>query len=176
MKKQSAIIYSTIGLFLLMCLQPTLFSQSEEASRILETYQKSVVSFVSFDKEKRQVGQGTGFIIGQELMLTNYSLISQAEKVEGTDFKGKKVKIEGIIGVDKNYNLAILKAKNKSPALAIGNIMDSGIGNKVFAIGGNDTGSIQVSEGTIEKFTEYSPNQRFLETKQRFWQPLLVPL
>jgi len=164
MKNHNAIIYSIIGVFLFLCLQPTLFSQSDEASRVLETYQQSIISFVSFDKEKRQVGKGTGFIIGQELMLTNYSLISQAEKVEGTDFKGKKVKIEGIIGVDKNYNLAILKAKSKSPALAIGNIMDAGIGNRVFAVGGSDTGSIQISEGTIEKFTEYSPNQRIIET------------
>jgi len=164
MKNHNSIIYSIIGVFFLMCLQPILFSQSEEASRVLETYQQSVISFVSFDKEKRQVAQGTGFIIGQELMLTNYSLISQAEKVEGTDFKGKKVKIEGIIGVDKNYNIAILKAKSKSPALAMGNIMDAGIGNKVFVIGGSETGSIQVSEGTIEKFTEYSPNQRMIET------------
>jgi tetratricopeptide (TPR) repeat protein len=164
MEKHDAITYSIFGVFLLLCLQPTLFSQSEEASRVLETYQQSVISFVSFDKEKRQVGQGTGFIIGPELMLTNYSLISQAEKVEGFDFKGKKVKIEGIIGVDKNYNLAILKAKSKSPALAMGNIMDAGIGNKVFALGGSENGSIQVSEGTIEKFTEYSANQRIIET------------
>jgi tetratricopeptide (TPR) repeat protein len=130
----------------------------------LQTYQQSIVSFVSFDKEKSQVAQGTGFIIGPEMMLTNYSLISQAEKVEGFDSKGKKVKIEGIIGVDKNYNIAILKAKSKSPALAIGNVMDAGIGNKVFAIGAGESGAIQVSEGTIENFTEFSPNQRIIET------------
>ena len=164
MKNHNAIIYSIIGVFFLLCLQPTLFSQSEEASRVLETYQQSVVSFVSFDKEKNQVAQGTGFMISPEMIITNYSLISQAKNVEGKDFKGKKVKIEGIIGVDKNYNIAILRVKSKSPVLAMGNIVDAGIGNKVFAIGGDETGAIQVSEGTIEKLTEYSPNQRIIET------------
>jgi tetratricopeptide (TPR) repeat protein len=164
MKNHNTIIYSIMGVFFLLCLQPTLFSQSEEASRVLETYQKSVVSFVSFDKEKSQVAQGTGFMIGQEMIITNYSLICQAENVEGKDFKGKKVKIEGIIGVDKNYNIAILRVKSKSPALAMGNIMDAGIGNAVFAIGADETGAIQVSEGTIEKLTEFSPNQRIIET------------
>lgn len=164
MKNRKAIIYSIIGVFLLLCPQPTLFSQSDDATRVLEAYQQSVISFVTFDKDKNQVAQGTGFMIGQEIMLTNYSLISQAEKVEGKDFKGKKVKIEGIIGVDKNYNIAILRAKSKSPALAMGNVMDAGIGNKVFAVGGSETGAIQVAEGTIEKLTEYSPHQRFIET------------
>jgi tetratricopeptide (TPR) repeat protein len=164
MKNRKAIIYSIIGVFLLLCPQPTLFSQSDDATRVLEAYQQSVISFVAFDKDKNQVAQGTGFMIGQEIMLTNYSLISQAEKVEGKDFKGKKVKIEGIIGVDKNYNIAILRAKSKSPALAMGNVMDAGIGNKVFAVGGSETGAIQVAEGTIEKLTEYSPHQRFIET------------
>ncbi len=147
-----------------MCLQLNLFSQSEEASRVLETYQQSVISFVSFDKDDKQIAQGTGFMIGQEMILTNYSLISQAEKVEGIDFKGKKVKVEGILGVDKDYNIVILNAKSKSPALAMGNISDAGIGNKVFAIGGDETGALRVSEGTIEKLTEYKPNQRILET------------
>jgi tetratricopeptide (TPR) repeat protein len=164
MKNHKVIIYSIIGVFLLLCPQPTLFSQSDDATRILGTYQQSVVSFVAFDKDKNQIAQGTGFMIGKEMMLTNYSLISQAEKVEGKDFKGKKVKIEGIIGVDKNYNFAILRTKSKSPALAMGNVMDAGIGNKVFAVGRSETGAIQVAEGTIEKLTEYSPHQRFIET------------
>ncbi len=164
MKNRTAIIYSLIGVFLFLSLQVTLASQTEEASRILETYQQSVVTFVSLDKEKNQISRGTGFLIGPEMMLTNYNLISQAEKVEGLDFKGKKVKIEGILGVNKNYNVVILKAKSKSPALVIGNVMDIGIGNKVFAIGGDETGTIRVSEGTVEKLTEYSPSQRILET------------
>ena len=164
MKSHKAIIYSIIAAFFLICPQPTLFTQSEDATRVLETYQERVVSFVSFDKEKNEIARGTGFIIGPELMLTSYSLISQAEKVEGKDFKGKKVKIEGIIGVDKNFNVAILKAKSKSPAFAMGNIIDAGIGNKVFAVGGSEGGGIKVSDGTIEKLTEYSPNQRIIET------------
>lgn len=164
MKNRNAIIYSIIGFFLLLSLQSALSAQSEEASRILETYKQSIISFISLDKEKNQIARGTGFMIGPEMMLTSYSLISQAEKVEGFDFKGKKVKIEGILGVDKNYNVAILKAKSKSPALAMGNVMEVGIGNKVFAIGGDESGTIRVSEGTVEKLTEYLPNQRIIET------------
>jgi tetratricopeptide (TPR) repeat protein len=164
MKNYKVIIYSIITAFLLVCLQPMLFSQSEDATRVLETYQESVVSFVSFDKEKNEIARGTGFIIGKEMMITSYNLISQAEKLEGKDFKGKKVKIDGVIGVDKNYNVAILKAKSKSPAFAMGNIIDTEIGNKVYAVGGSEGGGIKVSEGIIERFTEFSPNQRIIET------------
>ena len=140
MKNRTVLIYSMIGVFLFLSMQSTLSSQSEEASRILETYQQSVITFVSIDKEKNQIARGTGFLIGPEMMLTNYNLISLADKVEGWDFRGKKVKIEGILGMDKNYNVAILKAKSKLPALAVGNVMEAGIGNKVFAVGGDETG------------------------------------
>lgn len=153
-----------IAIIFILFLQVPLFSQSEEAARILETYQESVVSFISIDKDKNEIAKGTGFMIGPELMITSYNLISQADKVEGRDFKGKKVNIEGIFSVDKNYNVALLKTKSKSPALAIGNLTDAGLGNKVFVIGGDDSGSIDIAEGTIERITEYSLNQRIIET------------
>jgi len=164
MNNRNAIVCSTICVLLFLCLQSASSSQSGEAARILETHQQSVISFVSFDKDKNEIARGAGFLIGPEMLLTNYSLVSQAEKVEGLDFKGKKVKIEGILSADKNYNVVLLRAKSKSPALAMGNVMDAGIGNKVFAIGGDKTGAIQIAEGTVEKFTEYSPNQRIIET------------
>lgn len=164
MKNYKAVVYSLLAVFLLLCLRPTLFAQSEEASRILATYQQSIITFVAFDKENNKVAQGTGFIIGPEMMLTNYSLISQAEKAEGLDFKGKKVKIEGVLGLDKNYNVAVLRVKSKSPALSLSNVMEAGIGNRVFAIGGDESGAMRISEGTIEKLTEYIPNKRIIET------------
>ncbi len=164
MKNHKTIILSVLALNLVLFLPPALFCQSEDAARTLETYQQSVVAFVSLDKDKNEISRGTGFMIGPELMLTSYNLISQAEKVEGFDFKGKKVKIEGIVDVNKNNNIALLKAKSKSPALAMANVIDAGIGNKVFAVGGVESGKISVAEGTIEKITEYSPNQRIIET------------
>ncbi|MBN1223346.1 MAG: tetratricopeptide repeat protein [Candidatus Aminicenantes bacterium] len=141
-----------------------LFSQSDDASNILAKNQEGVIAFVVIGKEDNEIAKGTGFLIGQEVMLTGYNLISQAEKAEGRDFKGKKVKMEGIWSVDKEHNIALVKVNRKSPQLTMGDPFAAGIGNKIFAVGGNETGQIQVMEGTLEKVTEYAPNKRIFET------------
>ncbi|MCK7505827.1 MAG: hypothetical protein MZV70_18270 [Desulfobacterales bacterium] len=48
--------------------------------------------------------------------------MSQAFDVEGLNIKGKKVKIEGVLGVDKAHDLALLKLKGKLTALPIGSV------------------------------------------------------
>lgn len=141
----------------------SLYAQSEEATGAFEKHKESVIAYMALGKEKEILAKGTGFIIGKETMVTAYSLISQADKVEGLNFKGKKVKIEGIFGVDKNHNIALLKAKSKSAGLPKGDPFTAGQGNTIFSVGGNDTGQIEVVEGTLAKVTEFAPNQRILE-------------
>jgi len=141
----------------------TLFAKSEETVSALEKQKEGVIAFTALGKEKEIIAKGTGFIIGKETMVTSYSLISQADKVEGLNFKGKKVKIEGIFGVDKNHNIALLKAKSKSPALPTGDPFAADEGDTIFSVGSDDTGQIQVVEGTLTKAIEYAPNQRILE-------------
>jgi tetratricopeptide (TPR) repeat protein len=152
-----------IAIILLIFPWFLLWAQSEGEASALEKHKESVIAYMSLGKEKEILAKGTGFIIGKETMVTTYSLISQADKVEGLNVKGKKVKIEGIFGVDKNNNIALLKAKSKSPGLPKGDPFSAGQGNTIFAVGSNDTGQIQVVEGTLTKVTEFAPNKRILE-------------
>jgi len=143
----------------------SMFAQVEdEAASMLAKNQEGVITFVTLGKEGNEIAKGTGFLIGQEVLLTGYSLISRADKVEGKDFKGKKVKIEGIWGVDKEHNLALLKVNRKSPLFSMGDPFAAGIGSKLFAIGGNETGAVQIMEGILDKVTEFAPNQRILDS------------
>ena len=73
----------------------SLCAQSEGATSAFEKHKESVIAYMSLGKEKEIIAKGTGFIIGKETMVTIYSLISQADKVEGLSFKGKKVKFDG---------------------------------------------------------------------------------
>jgi tetratricopeptide (TPR) repeat protein len=152
-----------VAIMLLLTPWMLLCAQSEGGAGAFEKHKESVISYMSLGKEKEIIAKGTGFIIGKETMVTTYSLISQADKVEGLDYRGKKVKIEGIFGVDKNHNIALLKAKSKSPGLPKGDPFAAGQGSTIFAVGSNDTGQLQVVEGTLAKVTEFAPNQRILE-------------
>jgi tetratricopeptide (TPR) repeat protein len=141
-----------------------IFSQTEPIQEILEKNQAGVVYLTVLGDEKEIVAEGSGFVVEQGVMATSYLLVSQAKSMAGKNFKGKKVKIEGILAVDKNLNLALLKIKGKTPALGMGNSDELGLGKKVYAVGVSESGEIGGSEGTIRNILEIEPTKRFVET------------
>jgi len=141
-----------------------LFSQAEQAQEILEKNQAGVVYLTVLGDEKETVAEGSGFVVEQGVMATSYLLVSQAKSVTGKNFKGKKVKIEGILAVDKKLNLALLKIKGKTPALSMGNSDELNMGKKVYAVGADHSGEIGASEGTVRNILEIEPTKRFVET------------
>jgi tetratricopeptide (TPR) repeat protein len=141
-----------------------LFSQAEQTQEILEKNQAGVVYLTVLGDDKEIISEGSGFVVEQGVMATSYLLVSQAKSVAGKNFKGKKVKIEGILAVDKNLNLALLKIKGKTPALSMGNSDELNMGKKVYAIGSDKNGEIGASEGTVRNILEIEPTKRFVET------------
>ena len=158
--KKRGIIFLILFIFPLIIL----FSQTEEAKRILQQNSNGVISLVAYGEDKIEVSRGAGFSVkNNELIITCYDLISNAYDVQGRNFKGKKVKVEGIIAVDKNLNIALLKIKGKVPALALGNSDDLEMGKRIFALGSKEDKEITVSEGTVLNFIEFMPNQRLIK-------------
>lgn len=157
-KRKKMITFSIFLLFLLPF--SLLFSQSEAASQIFEKNKESVVYFVSLGEGKEEISRGTGFVIGNGVMATAYHHVCMAKSVEGKNFKGKKVKVEGILAVDKNFDIALLKIKGKAPALSLGDSNELGMGKTIFALGSNEIEEIGVSDGTLEEILEYAPNRR----------------
>jgi len=141
-----------------------LFSQTEDVSKILEKNKAGVISLVAIGDNKETISEGSGFVVEQGVLATSYLLVSQAKSVEGKNFKGKKVKIEGILAVDKNLNIAFLKIKGKAPALSLGNSDELEMGKDVFAVGSNESGEIGASEGSVINFLSLGPTQRVIET------------
>jgi tetratricopeptide (TPR) repeat protein len=150
----------SLGIFLIPF--SSLFSQSEEATNIFENYKQGVITFVSFNENKEEIGQGSGFIIGEKILVTSYGLVCQAKEAEGRDFKGKKVKLDGILAVDKNFGIALVQINRKDPVLTLGNSDRVEKKNKLYAIGGNEASEISVSEGELFNFHEFK-SQRLIE-------------
>ena len=152
-------------LFVLISLPFTLlFSQTEEARKILEENNAGVISLEAYGDDKEVISEGSGFVVEQGTIATSYQLVSQAMSVEGKNFKGKKVKIEGILAVEKNLNIALLKIKGKALPLSLGDSDELEMGKKVFAVGSNRLGEIIVSEGNVSDFLSLTANQRVIET------------
>ncbi len=142
---------------------PWAAAQTEEANNILGQAGPSVLALVSYGSDKAEILKGSAFALGEDVVVTAYHVISQAFDVEGLNIKDKKVKLEGILGVDKNHDVAILKLKGKIPALSVGSVEALAEGARLFALGSNESGHVGISEGTFRRVVDLGPAGKIIE-------------
>jgi tetratricopeptide (TPR) repeat protein len=141
-----------------------LFSQSEELAKILENSAEGVVTLMALGENDEVVGEGSGFFVEQGVIATCYHLVSKATSVRGKNAKGKNLKIEGLLGVDKKLNLALLSVKGKAKPLAYGNSDELDPGKKVFAVGSNESGQIGIAEGEVKNIFDIDASRKVAQT------------
>jgi len=157
--------------FAIMILLPTAFIYSQSSGQqIFENNKEAVVSLMALNENNEIVGEGTGFIVEPGILATCYQLISQASTVTGKNYKGKSIKIDGILGVDKNLNIVLLAVKGKAPAIALGDSDELGVGNKVFAIGTGESEEIEISEGEVTKLVEFNEKMKLIQISQDLYK------
>lgn len=140
-----------------------LFSQTEELSTIFQNSAASVITLTFYGENKEIISEGSGFVLEKGVLVTSYLLVSQAKSIVGKNSKGKKIKVVGVLGVDKNYLIALLKIKGKTPPLTLGNSDELEKGKKVIAIGSNEVGTLSGFEGEVRNIHELSATQKFIE-------------
>jgi len=138
-------------------------AQTEEATRIFSQNSPNVVTLIVYGEDKQELAKGTAFAVAEDVVAASYHLVGRAFDAEAVTAKGKKIKVEGIMAVSKPYDIAFLKLKGKVQALAAGGPEGLGQGARIFAIGANETGQLVPSEGTIRRFLELAPDQKFME-------------
>lgn len=161
-------IFLILELFIVILSCNLIFSQaeeqSEEASKVFNPIKEGVVSFVSYDEKGKQLYQGIGFALNEEIIATNYHLISQAREIKGVNFKGKKAKFEGIVDVNKKLDLALLKIKRNLTPLSLGTLKEFQKGTKFYVVGGDPSGKFRVLEGEVKGVIGLTSDTNIVET------------
>lgn len=139
------------------------FSQTEEANNILGQAGGGVLAIIGYGADKAEIIKGSALALAEDVVVTAYHVIAQAFDVEAVNFKGKKVKIEGVLGVDKAHDIALLKLKGKAQALPIGTIDNLAEGARIFALGSNESGQIVISEGVLRRAIDLGAEGKVLE-------------
>lgn len=141
----------------------SLFPQTAEATAIYEKGKEGILALYAYGNDKQLISKGVGFGLSQEIIATSYHLISQANEVVGVNIKGKKMKVEGIISVDRNLDVALLKVKGKVSPFPLGDSDRLQPGARIFAIGANEAGEIVISEGTVRNFHRFDAKTTIIE-------------
>src|SRR4030066_757002 len=141
-----------------------LFSQTQESAQLFEKNKDGVLSLFVYGGNKELIAKGVGFGLAEDVVVTSYHLISQAEEVEGVNVKGKKMKLEGLITVDRNLDIALLKLKGKVGVLALGNSDELLPGSSLVGLGANESGEITIAEGTVRNVHKLADSQSVIES------------
>ncbi|OEF98834.1 hypothetical protein BHF71_10775 [Vulcanibacillus modesticaldus] len=116
---------------------------------------KSVVIVEVFNEGEEQ-GFGTGFFVGDGLVMTAFHVIEDYEEIRVEDYFGNVYEVEGIYKYDITRDLVVLKLDKQQSvkSLKLGEMSSSVVGEKVVAIGHSNGLSWSVTEGIISSFRE----------------------
>jgi S1-C subfamily serine protease len=114
-------------------------SPAKAVSDIAHDSVKSVVTIVTTDAAGRTMGQGSGFIVSTDgKVVTNYHVIAGAGSAIVKLADGGIYIVEGIVGADKDKDIAVLKLKasdREFPFLPRGDAGKVKVGDQIVAIG-----------------------------------------
>lgn len=124
-------------------------AQTVESNRILNQNQEGVVTLIAYSSAKEEIGRGTGYAVNTEYIATSYHLVSLAASMEAINNKGKKFKVEGIVALNREFDIALIRIKGNLPILVLGSSDTLASGDRIFAIGSEGGGTLVIREGMI---------------------------
>lgn len=157
MRQTTKVLVVCVGLLLSSAV---LFGQGEELAKLLTQASPGVISLVVYGKDKQEIGKGSAVVLTEQIAATSYHLISQAAACVAFNYRKKGVDIQGVVAVDKNLDLALLRIDGKVQVLPQATADEFAENKKVFGIGSNESGEIIIADGTMRKSFDMAPNQK----------------
>ncbi|OMF38709.1 hypothetical protein BK133_00420 [Paenibacillus sp. FSL H8-0548] len=129
------------------------------SKEIVDKYDRSIVLIMT------NRAQGSGIVIGDNLILTNYHVIADAASATAHTISGNVLNIAGVVSFDEDADLAIIKTQTATnlPAIELGYGFSSYKGSRVIAIGSPLGLQNTVSDGLISNIT-YEDSIRYIQT------------
>ena len=141
-------------------------TSAQNAAQVAEKALAAAVYLEMADRDGHPLGAGSGFLVGQSQIATNFHIIAGAAK--GTaQLAGKSTKytIEGITATDEQHDLAILKVMGlEGEPLPLGDSDAVEIGETVYVAGNPKGLEGTVSDDTISNLHEEGAKKRFQMT------------
>jgi tetratricopeptide (TPR) repeat protein len=135
-----------------------------DADKLFKENSKAVVVVITYGEKGNPISQGSGFIVRTDgAVVTNYHVISNARNIKVK--AGEKVlDVEGLIYVDKENDLVILKVKGEGlPTVKLGDIGKIAIGEKVYVISSPQGLENTISDGILSGIRKVTPELEVLQ-------------
>lgn len=128
------------------------FGGAPSAATLAERTSRSVV--VIHERSADGSGLGTGFFVGDSLILTNYHVVRNATSLRIELQDGATLQSAAVVRTDPTHDLALLSVRYKGKALRLPNRDIIAQGSRVFALGHPEGLAYTFSEGIVSSIRE----------------------
>lgn len=146
-----------VGLFLAMLALP-LAAQTKGSLSPDVLYARAkdcVVTILTFDANRAPLGQGSGFIVGKNRVVTNYHVLAGSSSASIIFSDGSIGVVESVVAGSEPKDLLIVEAETGNrPTLALGDELQLKVGETVYAIGSPKGLSTSLSSGLVSAFRQ----------------------
>lgn len=133
---------------LLLALATVLAAAGQTAVNIARQYAGSVVTILTEDANHQSLALGSGFVVGNGKVVTNYHVVEGARYATAISANGGKFQIDGILGHSGLNDLAVLSVPGLNGSVTL-STNPTEVGERVYAIGSPEGLSNSISEGIV---------------------------
>ena len=156
----------SITAFSLMLVSLPLICNAELSTADIATQVKpAVMTVVVYDAKDKKSGQGTGFLVEPDKVITSFHVVKDAAKIKVKDYQANMHLVKGVTYLDELADIAVLSLS--VPILGVSTVQLSPTvprdGDKVIVIGGPMGLEYTVSEGIVSAVREFPGVVRLLQ-------------
>jgi tetratricopeptide (TPR) repeat protein len=140
------------------------FGQTGEQDKLLSMTNMGVIQVIVSGKDKQEIARGTALVLTPTLAATSYHLISPGTAAVGLNAKKKDVDVDGVMGVDKTLDVAIIQIDGKVTPLTPGDFGSLTPGKKFYIVAANEAGDVVISEATVRKVYDLGGGVKIADT------------
>jgi tetratricopeptide (TPR) repeat protein len=145
-------------MMLFLCLAGAAVSQDKgdmPPDQIYSRSKGSVVTILTFDVNKAPLEQGSGFVIAQNRIITNYHVMAGSASASIVFDDGTTLPVSTLAAGSVQLDIAILPVNTGGRApLPLGDELEVKVGQSVYAIGAPQGLSASLSNGLVSAFRE----------------------
>jgi hypothetical protein len=133
---------------LLVAISAAVTVAAQSAVNIARQHANSVVTILTEDANRQSLSLGSGFIVSNGKIVTNYHVIEGAKYATALTQGGVKYPIDGVFAHSGTHDLAVLSAPGIVGNMSISSSFPE-VGEKIYAIGSPEGLSNSISEGIV---------------------------
>ena len=115
----------------------------------------SVVTILTFDGSRAPLGQGSGFIVAKNRVVTNYHVVAGSTSASIVFHDGSIAVVKAVVAGSGPKDLVIVEAETGNrAALGLGDELQLKVGETIYAIGAPNGLSASLSNGLVSAFRQ----------------------